>query len=71
VLGSALVARHYSPVASRAQLGLERILDELERRPPLVGEPSTLPPPRSQNLGREVGKAVRDLTQEVRKALDK
>lgn len=71
VLGSAMVARHYSPVASRAQLGLERILDELERRPPLAGDRSTLPPPRSQNLGREVGKAVRGLTQEVRKALDK
>jgi hypothetical protein len=71
VLGSAMVARHFSPLVSRTQLGLERILDDLERRPPLAGNRSTLPPPRSQTLGLDVGKAVRDLTHEVRKALDK
>ncbi len=70
-LASLAVARHYPPVAGRTQLGLERILDDLERRPPLVGEQPTLPSPRSQNLGLDVGKAVRDLTQDVRKALDK
>jgi hypothetical protein len=63
--------RHFRPLASRTQLGLERILDELERRPPLAGEPSVLPPPRGQSARLDVGKAVRDLTQEVRKALEK
>jgi len=71
VLGSSLVARHFAPLAKRAQLGLERILDELERRPPLAGEQATLAPPRGQNARLDVGKAVRDLTQEVRKALEK
>jgi hypothetical protein len=69
VLGSSLVVRHFGPVVQRSQLGLERILDDLERRPPLAGEKPALPPP--QGRGLDVGKAVRDLTQEVRKALEK
>lgn len=70
MLGSSLVARHFGPLMKRTQLGLERILDDLERRPPLVGEKPTLPP-RGQNPRLDVGKAMRDLTQEVRKALEK
>jgi hypothetical protein len=70
-LASLAVARHYAPLVQRTQLGLERVLDDLERHPPLVAERSTLPPPRNAALGLDVGKAVRDLTQEVRKALEK
>jgi hypothetical protein len=71
LLASVAVARHFAPLAKRTQLGLERILDDLERRPPLVSEKSTLPPPRQGNTGIDLGKAVRDITQEFRKALDK
>ncbi len=70
-LASIAVARHFRPLSRRTQLGLERILDDLERRPPLVGEKSTLPPPRRAGSGLDLGKAVRDITQEFRKALDK
>ena len=64
----ALTARSYRPIAERAQLGLERMLDDLERRPALG--PGTPPPPRSQQIGREVGQVVKDITREVRKALE-
>lgn len=64
----ALTARSYRPIAERAQLGLERMLDDLERRPALG--PGTPPPPRSQQIAREVGQVVKDITREVRKALE-
>ena len=57
-----------APVLSaRAQLGLERMLDDLERRPALA---AGSPPPRSQQIAREVGQVVKDITREVRKALE-
>lgn len=63
----ALTARSFRPISARAQLGLERMLDDLERRPAL-GAGS--PPPRSQQIAREVGQVVKDITREVRKALE-
>lgn len=61
-----LTARAFPPIAARAQLGLERTLDELERNP---AAPSI--PPATGRLARNVGDAVREITQEVRKALEK
>lgn len=63
------VARGYRKVAERAQLGLERALDALERRPG-VGERKPLPEPKSHAIAREVGSVVRGITTEVRKALE-
>lgn len=63
-----LTARAYQPVATRTRLGLERTLDELERRPSLTaGQPAG---PTSR-LARDVGAAVREITVEVRKAFDR
>lgn len=61
------IARVFRGGSQRAQLGLERALDELERRPALPGERAKLP---AGNLARGVGQVVRDITQEVRKALE-
>lgn len=58
-----LVARTFRGHAHRAQLGLERALDELERQPALPGVPKG-------SIVRGVGQVVRGITQEVRKALD-
>lgn len=61
-----LVARLYRPIAERARLGLLRALDQLERRP-------SLPPPaapRSRALARDIGDVVREITREVRKAME-
>lgn len=63
----ALTARAFKPISARSQLGLERALDELERRPALPGGTA---PPRSQQIAREVGQVVKDITREVRKALE-
>lgn len=69
--GGLAVARSYRPSADRAQIGLERVLDTLERTPALPSGHDRDALPRSAILGREVGEAVRDFTREVRKALDK
>lgn len=64
-----LVARGFRPVSSRAQLGLERALDALEQQPSLPpGGRQTAPPP--GRIAREVGQVVREITTEVRKALE-
>ena len=68
VLAGWAVARAFRSRAHRAQLGLERALDELERRPPLPGERPVLP---KGSPVRDMGQVVRDITQEVRKALEK
>jgi hypothetical protein len=67
VFGAAgwFVARGFRPAAARAQLGLERALDELERTPALP--PGTPPAPAG---GRTVGQLVRELGREVRKAIE-
>jgi hypothetical protein len=65
-VGGWFVARSFRGHAQRAQLGLERALDELERRPALPGERQALP---QGSVARGVGQVVRDITQEVRKAL--
>jgi hypothetical protein len=61
------IAHTFRGHAHRAQLGLERALDELERRPALPGE---RPSVSKGSIARGVGQVVRDITQEVRKALD-
>ncbi len=63
------IAKLYRPTATRTAIGLERVLDELERGPsrPLLESRNS----RSAELGRDVGDAVREFTREVRKALDK
>lgn len=65
-----VTARAYRPVAHRAQLGLERILDELERKPSLMPGDRRPPPPPSSRIAREVGQVVRDITTEVRRAFE-
>ena len=55
------VARTFRGYAQRAQLGLERALDELERRPALPKAPAVQP---------GVGTVIRGIAQEVRKALE-
>jgi len=65
-LGGLQVARIFRSRAQRAQLGLERALDELERRPALPGAQPGMP---QATIARGVGQVVRDITQEVRKAL--
>ena len=62
------VVRTFRSRVQRAQLGLERALDELERRPALGSGQSG--PQNPGGLARGVGRVVRDITQEVRKALD-
>ncbi len=63
-----LVARAFRPIAERARLGLLRALDQLERHPALPpGEP---PPPRGRALARDLGDVVREITREVRKAME-
>jgi hypothetical protein len=63
-----ITARAFRPIAARSQLGLERALDELERRPALTA--GTVSPPRGQAIAREVGQVVKEITREVRKALE-
>lgn len=66
--GGVLTTRAFKPVATRARLGLERTLDELERRPSLgPGQPAGP----SSRLARDVSAAVREITVEVRKAFDR
>jgi hypothetical protein len=66
--GGWAIARSFRGRAHRAQLGLERALDELERRPALASGPTG--PANPSGLVRGVGRVVRDIRQEVRKALD-
>jgi hypothetical protein len=63
-----LLPHSYRSSMARVSVGLERLLDELERHPRLpAGEPR---PSRQAGLARGVGQVVRGITQEVRKALD-
>ena len=67
--GGWLVARSFRSVSSRAQLGLERTLDALEQQPSL--SPGTRQAPsQPSRIAREVGQVVREITTEVRKALE-
>jgi hypothetical protein len=63
-VGGWLVARSFRERAERAQLGLERALDELERNPVLPRDRAIAGPPQG------VGRVIRDIAQEVRKALE-
>lgn len=63
-VGGWFVARSFRGRAQRAQLGLERALDELERRPALPKERTAIPPPPPG-----VGRVLRDIAQEVRRSL--
>ncbi len=63
-----LIARAYRPIAERARVGLLRALDQLERRPALPrGATST---PKSRGIAVDIGGVVRDITREVRKAIE-
>ncbi|HET9064227.1 MAG TPA: hypothetical protein VFN22_00205 [Gemmatimonadales bacterium] len=64
-----LIARAYRPVAERARVGLLRALDQLERRPALPRSSAT-PLPKSRGLAVDIGGVVRDITREVRKAIE-
>lgn len=63
-----LVAGGFRGVAEASRLGLERALDAMERRQPR----GVLPPPRDRGaaFARGVGSVVRDITREVRKAIE-
>ena len=63
--GGLAISRIFRRMAHRAQLGLERILDELERRPPLPAERPALP-----SAQQKVGTVIREIAKEVRKALE-
>jgi hypothetical protein len=65
--GGWAIGRAYRPLVERARLGLERALDELERRPALPGAPLG---ERPRPLARDLGAVVRDITREVRKAFE-
>lgn len=62
------VARMFRTVADRARLGLLRALDHLERVPALPASSSTAP--RGRALARDIGDVVREITREVRKAME-
>jgi hypothetical protein len=64
-----LVARTYRGVAARARVGLLRALDELERRPLLPRPAETTPGP-GRAIARDIGGVVREITREVRKAIE-
>lgn len=61
-LGGWAIARSFRSAAHRAQVGLERALDELERHPPLPKAPA------GPQLG--MGHVIKGIAQEVRKALE-
>lgn len=62
------VARMFRGIADRTRLGLLRALDHLERQPAL---PATAPTaPRGRGLARDIGEVVREITREVRKAME-
>lgn len=68
-LGGLATARAYLPIAERTGLGLARLLDQLERQHNASG--GRLPAePKSRVIAREVGSVVREITTEVRKALE-
>jgi len=64
-----LAARSYRGVVARARVGLLRALDELERRPALP-RPEPPAPARSRALAQDIGGVVREITREVRKAIE-
>jgi hypothetical protein len=60
-----ITVRAYQPTIERTQLGLERTLDQLEHHPTASSASPT------GTLARNVTEVVRELTSEVRKALEK
>ncbi len=65
--GAWITATQYRKLADRTQLGLERALDELEHRPLLMSAAGdTAPHP----IAKGVGRLVRDISREVRRAID-
>lgn len=63
-----LVARLFRPVAERSRLGLLRALDHLERHPAMPAATPLLP--RGSGIARDIGEVVREITREVRKAME-
>lgn len=64
-----LIARAFRRVAERAQVGLQRALDRIEREPLALPSGADRPPPR-RAIAQDIGRAVRDITVEVRKAIE-
>jgi hypothetical protein len=65
---AALCRRITRQLSARVRLGLERALDDLQQSPLLAPGPSL---PRSSDIARNLGRVVRDISVEVRKALDR
>jgi hypothetical protein len=61
-----LISRSYRPIAARTRLGLERALDHLELRPSL---PAPAKKASTKSLGADVSSVVREIGNEVRKAI--
>lgn len=64
-----LVTRAYRPVMERTRVGLLRALDHIERRPALTGGSPEAAPQARGGLS-DIGEVVRDITREVRRAID-
>jgi hypothetical protein len=67
VAGGMAVTRIFRSVNERARLGLERALDELERRPALPPEGSAARP---RALARDLGDVMLQITKEVKRAFE-
>jgi hypothetical protein len=67
MVGGVAVARLFRGINQRTQLGLERALDELERRPAL---PPSGDKERPRALGRDLGDVVLQITKEVKRAFE-
>lgn len=67
LVGGAVISRLFRGINERSQLGLERALDELERRPAL---PPTDLKSAPRALGRDLGDVVLQITKEVKRAFE-
>ncbi|HEY4320231.1 MAG TPA: hypothetical protein VGM77_03545 [Gemmatimonadales bacterium] len=65
---AALCRRITRQLSARVRLGLERALDDLQQNPTLTSSTAL---PRSNDIARNLGRVVRDISVEVRKALDR
>lgn len=65
VLGGWAIGRQFREISARSRLGLERALDELERRPAV-----TSGAPQQRLLVADIGEAVRQISLEVKRAFE-
>jgi len=66
LIGGWAIGRQFHEISARARLGLERALDELERRPALTSGDGSQQRP----LVADIGEAVRQITREVKRAFE-